>query len=66
MVSRNKRGLGEILIDSGILTAAQLDEALLKQKATGKKLGELLIDEEIITEQQFGTKALSHSSREGR
>ena len=53
MVNRNKRGLGEILIDSGILTSTQLDEALLKQKATGKKLGELLIDEEIISEQQL-------------
>lgn len=53
MVNRNKRGLGEILIDSGILTAAQLDEALLRQKATGKKLGELLLDEQIISEQQL-------------
>lgn len=53
MVNRNKRGLGEILIDSGILTSIQLDEALIKQKTTGKKLGELLIDEGIINEQQL-------------
>ncbi|NLC43543.1 MAG: Flp pilus assembly complex ATPase component TadA [Clostridiales bacterium] len=53
MVNRNKRGLGEILMDSGILSPMQLEEALLKQKTTGKKLGELLIDEQIISEQQL-------------
>ncbi len=53
MLNRNKRGLGEILMDSGILTPAQLDEALEMQKSNGKKLGELLIDEGIISEQQL-------------
>ena len=53
MVSRNKRGLGDILIDSGILTGAQLEEALKKQKINGKKLGELLIDEGTISEKQL-------------
>jgi type IV pilus assembly protein PilB len=53
MVSRNRKGLGEILLDSGILTTDQLEEALKKQKVNGKKLGELLIDEGIINEQQL-------------
>ena len=53
MVNRSKRGLGEILMDSGILTPAQLDKALEMQKSNGKKLGELLIDEGIISEQQL-------------
>lgn len=53
MVSRNRKGLGDILLDSGILTLAQLEEALQKQKTNGKKLGELLIDDGIINEQQL-------------
>jgi type IV pilus assembly protein PilB len=53
MANRNRRGLGEILIDSGIITTDQLNEALEKQKVTGKKLGELLIEDGIINEKQF-------------
>lgn len=53
MVGRKKKGLGEILLDSGILTRSQLEEALKKQKVNGKKLGELLIEEGIINEQQL-------------
>ncbi|HHY82512.1 MAG TPA: Flp pilus assembly complex ATPase component TadA [Clostridiales bacterium] len=53
MVSRNKKGLGEILLESGIITKTQLEEALTKQKSTGKKLGELLIEDGIINEQQL-------------
>ncbi len=38
---RAKR-LGEILIDSGVITPPQLDEALAAQRARGGKLGEVL------------------------
>jgi type IV pilus assembly protein PilB len=53
MVNSNKRGLGEILIDSGIITHSQLEDTLNKQKVTGKKLGELLIEDGIIDEKQL-------------
>jgi type IV pilus assembly protein PilB len=53
MVNRNKRGLGEILMNSGIITPSQLEDALNKQKVTGKKLGEMLIEDGIIDEKQL-------------
>ncbi len=53
MVDRRKKGLGEILVDAGVITRIQLDEALSKQKIKGKRLGELLIEEGIINEQEL-------------
>ncbi len=48
-----KMRLGDILIQSGIITQEQLDHALILQKEKNKKLGELLIDENILTEEQI-------------
>lgn len=42
MTLKRKR-LGEILIDGGIITQRQLEEALARQKGLGMKLGEALI-----------------------
>jgi len=53
MVNRSRRGLGEILLDSGIISHSQLEEALSKQKASGKKIGEILIEDGVINEQQL-------------
>lgn len=50
---RKKIRLGELLINSGLITQEQLEAALLKQRSTGKKLGEFLIDEGIVTEEQL-------------
>ncbi len=58
------RRLGEILIDSGILTERQLTEALETQESTKKFLGEVLIEMGFITKdklelalaRQFGSK----------
>ncbi|MFL5756685.1 MAG: GspE/PulE family protein, partial [Chloroflexota bacterium] len=36
--------LGELLIESELVTASRLDEALLQQSASGKRLGELLVE----------------------
>ena len=36
--------LGELLIESDLVTASRLDEALLQQSASGKRLGELLVE----------------------
>lgn len=49
MLNINKR-LGDLLVEAGLLTMEQLNEALRKQKATGKKIGEILIDDAIISE----------------
>ena len=42
--------LGDILIDSGFLTAAELAEALSNQKESGKRLGEVIIDMGLMSE----------------
>ena len=36
--------MGELLIESELVTASRLDEALLQQSASGKRLGELLVE----------------------
>jgi hypothetical protein len=39
-----RRRLGELLVESGLLTGAQLDEALAEQEDSGRMLGEILLD----------------------
>lgn len=56
MTNRNKR-LGDLLVDAGYITPEQLNEALSKQKLTGKKIGEILIDDGIVSESDMN-KAL--------
>lgn len=48
-----KKRLGELLIEVGIVTEEQIQNALETQKSTGEKLGEILIRENIITEEQM-------------
>ncbi len=42
--------LGDILIESGFLTAAELAEALSEQKDTGKRLGEVITEMGLMSE----------------
>lgn len=42
--------LGDILIESGFLTAAELAEALSKQKDSGKRLGEVITEMGLMSE----------------
>lgn len=49
MRSFAKKKLGDLLVESGLITMNQLDEALGLQKQTGKKIGEILIDKGYIT-----------------
>lgn len=53
-----RKGLGEILIQSSSLTKEQLDEALERQRSEKKKLGEILIDSEFVTQEEM-LKALA-------
>jgi len=48
-----KKKLGELLVESGIITNEQLQKALSIQKTTGKKLGEILVEQGLITEDEI-------------
>ena len=49
MVAKHKR-LGEILVDAGLITQEQCDEALILAKETNKVLGETLLNMGYIDE----------------
>lgn len=53
MFNQNKKRLGELLVDSGVISQEQLKQALALQKTSGKKLGEVLISEGIVDERQI-------------
>jgi hypothetical protein len=43
-----RRPIGDILVEKGLITSAQLETAVEEQKRTGKLLGEILIDHGAI------------------
>lgn len=45
--------LGQILLNSGVLSESQLDDALAKQRDSHKRLGQILIEDNFITEMQM-------------
>lgn len=49
---RRKR-IGELLLQTGLITEEQLDLALRKQSEEDRRLGDILVDEGFITEQQL-------------
>ncbi|MEF2966357.1 GspE/PulE family protein [Paenibacillus sp. M1] len=48
-----KKRLGELLLESGIITEAQLQAALEEQKRTKTKLGDVLLSQGVLTEHQL-------------
>lgn len=48
-----KLRLGELLVATGQVTRAQLDDALRKQKRSNKKIGEVLVEEGYVKPQQI-------------
>jgi len=42
--TRPWRPIGEVLVDAGVITRSELDEALAEQSTTGRRLGEILIE----------------------
>ncbi len=53
--NKDKKPLGEVLINSQLITAAQLEEALEKQRESRKPLGETLVDLQYLSEKQLST-----------
>ena len=50
--------IGQILLENGYITKQNLEDALVKQKETGKKLGDMLLDLGYVSETQLA-QALS-------
>jgi len=50
MVPKVKRRVGEILIEDGLLTLAQLEEALAWQKEKGGLIGKILVEKDFVSE----------------
>lgn len=57
MSNNQKSRLGQLLIDKGLITTAQLDSAIKLQLTGNKRLGEILIEQGVLTERQLN-KAL--------
>ena len=53
MTRPQKFRLGDLLVQDGLITPIQLDEALQQQRASGRKLGQVLVDKQWITEAQI-------------
>src|SRR3989338_5012882 len=49
----DQRRLGQILIDEGIITLVQLEEALAEQRTTGRFFGEILVSRGEVTEEEI-------------
>ena len=54
--------LGDLLIQESLISAAQLDQALVEQKKSGRKLGRIFIDRQWVTEVQIA-KAVARQLR---
>ena len=50
--------IGELLVDGGVLSQSQLEQALFAQRKDGRKLGQLLIELGLVSEIQL-TQTLS-------
>ena len=48
-----RRKLGELLIETGLLSPGKLKEALQVQKESGKRVGQILIDMKLISEEEI-------------
>ncbi|EKO3901927.1 MSHA biogenesis protein MshE, partial [Vibrio metschnikovii] len=48
-----RKRLGDLLVEEGIITEQQVQQALAAQKQTGSKLGATLIELGFVTEQQM-------------
>ncbi|MBW2066632.1 MAG: Flp pilus assembly complex ATPase component TadA [Deltaproteobacteria bacterium] len=49
----SRRKLGEILIETGLITKGKLREALESQRESGKRLGQILIEKNLISEEEM-------------
>ena len=50
---REKKKLGRMLVESGLMTEFQLNQAVLNQKKSRLRLGQYLIREGVVSESQI-------------
>ncbi len=53
MKKLQRKRIGDLLFETGMITREQLEWGISEQKRTGKKIGEILVDKEIITEEDI-------------
>ena len=53
IITRQKKRIGDLLVDAGVITQEKLEATLELQKERKQKLGILLIEEGYVTEQQI-------------
>ena len=58
MINKKKK-IGDLLIDTGLITHDQLNEALEIQKTNGGKIGNILIENNYVTESSYGGSRVS-------
>jgi hypothetical protein len=56
--------LGSVLVNQGVVERGELDEALLAQYETGKRLGELLVDRGVICRPELDRAIADQSGTE--
>ena len=52
MAEQDQRKLGQVLVERGIITAKQLEEALAEQRSSGRFIGETLVSRGVTSEEQ--------------
>jgi len=65
LAEQDENSLGNILVEMGFVTQAQLDEAVRIQKQKAPKIGEILVEMKILTEQQLEEAILYQRVRRG-
>ncbi len=53
MARSMRKRLGDLLVDAGMISRAQLEEALEEQKTRKERLGQILLNKEFITEKRL-------------
>lgn len=48
-----RKKIGDLLVDKGLITESQLEEALKEQSISGIRVGEILIEKKLITEEDL-------------
>lgn len=57
--NQQRKRLGDILVEAGLITAEQLQDALAKQKTMGKRLGKVLVETGLTNEDSIATTLAS-------